>query len=129
MACIDMNREIREHTVYVRQWPAEKAVEMQSKLVASLGETVFPFIMEDTIHLHDLMQVWGKEDFKDMLFQVIDGCAIDGERVTRMSVSKFFDGDLWFLYEVFAFVLEIQFRTFFQEGLDKLKSQEQSLSK
>ena len=44
MACKGYNAEISGHAVYVLQWPADKALEMQLRLLNVLGGASLPFI-------------------------------------------------------------------------------------
>ena len=47
MACKQETREIRGKQVFVRQWPASKAMDMQINLLTTMGDDCLGFVLGD----------------------------------------------------------------------------------
>ena len=121
MACKTHNAEIDGHAVYVIQWPASKALEMQLRLLNVLGGAALPFIL-------------GKHMFGDITrLAIIDRpssevlgiikefiyCArVDGKEINSIEFDFLFSSKLMLAYKVFGFVCEAQYKDFFTEGLE-----------
>lgn len=119
MACKQETKEIRGRQVFVRQMSATVSLEMQSRMLATLGDYCLSFVMGDW-NFQGLMFVLEKANTK-MFEGFVKSCCyharVDGKEINSSNFDTEFSGDIFFIYEVFSFVLQVNFKDFFVEGL------------
>lgn len=121
MACKTLNAEIDGHAVFVMQWPATKAMEMQAKLLSTLGSDVLPLIHGEWKFGHLvrlMMNTTEPKAFVSLVKEFIVCARIDGAEVTPATFDFTYSGDLMLAYKIFAFACEAQFKDFFSQGLE-----------
>lgn len=121
MACKNMNAEIDGHVVFVMQWPATKGMEMQAKLLSTMGSNVLPFIHGDW-KFGDLVRLISMANdpvaYVELVKEFIMCARVDGQEVTRQTFDFTYSGELMLAYKIFAFACEAQFKDFFSQGLE-----------
>lgn len=121
MACKAINAEIDGRAVFVLQWPATKAMEMQAKLLNTMGGNVLPFIHGDW-KFGDLVRLISIADNPQehvaLVKEFISCARLDGAEITPALFDFTYSGDLMLAYKVFAFACEAQFKDFFNLGLE-----------
>lgn len=119
MACKSETREIRGRSVFVRQWPANKAMSMQIDLLTIMGDDCLPFVMGDWNfgNLIYILQRVEKPVFIALVKECIGSAGVDGSTINETNFDVEFSGDLMGIYSLFSFVLEVNFKDFFVEGL------------
>jgi hypothetical protein len=119
MACKTETRDIRGKTVFVRQWPANKAMNMQIELLTVLGDDCLAFVMGDWNfgNLMYILQRVEKSVFIPLIKECVAAARINGAEVSDSNFDVEFSGDLMGIYSIFSFVLEVNFKDFFVEGL------------
>lgn len=119
MACKSEVREIRGKPVFVRQWPANKAMSMQIELLTVMGDDCLPFVLGDWNfgNLIYILQRVEKPVFIALAKECISSARIDGVEINETNFDVEFSGDLMNIYSIFSFVLEVNFKDFFVEGL------------
>lgn len=126
MACKQETKEIDGKQVFVRQWPASKAIDMQIYMMNTLGDHCIGFIMEDEIDFKRLTYVLTNCDklaFSQFVRECCLSARIDGKEITPSNFDVELSGDMFFIYKVFSFVLEVNFRDFFSQGLKSKEAQ------
>ena len=137
MACKDMNRVVNDIPMYVRQWPASIALENLSEALGILGPKL-SFFIDGTFSFDHKLQVLYSCDHKQLVALLKKFCTavrIDGRQIAEIQFDQIFNGELHMVFDVFAFVCEVNYRDFFelgapppepdqpeQEGPDKLES-------
>lgn len=119
MACSDMSKVINDTPIYVRQWPASIAIENLSRAIAVLGGAFGPFV-DGTAKFSDVMVLLRESDTEvitPLLKTFICSARIDGKEVTPTTFNSVYNGELNFLFDVFGFVCEVQYKSFFEQGL------------
>lgn len=119
MACKQENKNIQGKEVSVIQWPAYNAMTMQVRMMNTLGESSKPFI-EDTWDMDHVTFVLTNCDinmFTQLVKDCVVGARVEGKEITPSTFDSTFSGDLLFMYALFAFVLEVNFKDFFTQGL------------
>lgn len=118
MACKTETKEINGREFSVREWPAEKAILMQLKLVKVLGPAVAALAasVDSSESLGNavalLFDKSSPEDVLSLIREVLEGVAVEGERMTKTSINQYFansDSALLEIYQVFFFVLSVNF--------------------
>jgi len=125
MACKQETREISGKQVFVRQWPASKAMEVQVQMMNALGEYAFPFINNEW-NLKTISYVMTNCNLATFTQLVKDCCfasRIDGKDINAGTFDTELSGDLYTMYKVFAFVLEVNYKDFFDQGLQSVEEQ------
>lgn len=119
MTCKTETREIRGKPVFVRQWPANKAMAMQIELLRVMGDDCIAFVMGDWKfeNLLYVLQNVEKAVFLSLVKECISSARIGGVEINEANFDVEFSGDLMNIYSVFSFVLEVNFKDFFAEGL------------
>lgn len=125
MSCEVMTREFNnskgEPILFaVRQLPATKSLELYVDLMRTFGAQIFPFI-DDKYALADivmLMRAAEQKTFVDLFKRVVATAVIDGEEIKPAKYDIFFNGELMLACKVFAFVTEVNFADFLQQGLE-----------
>lgn len=122
MACELLSREIPcadggVALVSCRQLAVTKALDLHIELIGLMGNTAFPFI-EGVYNYADIIQTMraGPELVKFMK-RVCCEVAFEGESITPAMFDLKFGRDIMLVYKVFAFVVEHNFKDFFEEGL------------
>ena len=122
MACKQETREIKGKQVFVRQWPAAKALEMQIKVLETFGDDCLSFAMGDWTFAN-LMYVL-QHSPRDAVLSVVKECTfaarVDGVEISNVNFDIELSGELMFIYDLFSFVLEVNFKDFFVEGLARM---------
>ena len=131
MACKNYNAEISGHTVYVLQWPADKALEMQLRLLNVMGGASLPFVFGkhkfgDITRLAQLDKP--VSEVLDIIKEFIYCARIDGKQISPAEFNFMFSGDLMLAYKIFGFVCEAQYKDFFTEGLEIKEEIEQEVT-
>ena len=121
MACKTYNAEIDGHTVYVIQWPASKALDMQLRLLNVLGGAALPFILGNH-KFGDITRLAMLDKPTSEVLGIIKEfiyCArIDGKEINSVEFDFLFSSKLMLAYKIFGFVCEAQYKDFFTEGLE-----------
>ena len=145
MACKTDKRTIEGKEVFVRQWAVQKAMKNLNWIMSDLGSLAAPLI-EGECNFKDILTVLVNVDqskLTPLLNEFLTSAVVEGQVVDEVSMRVLFDGELRLTYAVFAFVCEVNFKSFFAEGQaemdilaalkekkkkEKLKSQESSES-
>lgn len=136
MPCKSETRVINGKQVFVRQWPANKAMDMQIGLLTAMGDESLAFVMGDWNfgNLMYVLQRVEKHVFLPFVKECISSARIDGTEINAANFDVELSGELKFIYDLFSFVVEVNFKDFFVEGLavmdeiEKLKKQNLLLS-
>jgi len=119
MPCKAETREIDGVQVYTMQLPASKAMELQIEMYGVISDTCLPFVKGDWT-FGNILYIQKIAD-RDALIQLIKytcgNARIDGQELTGANFDQVFSGNLLMIYKVFAFVLEVNFKDFFTQGL------------
>lgn len=124
MGCKSETREINGKQVFVRQWPANKAMEMQIGLLTAMGDESLAFVMGDWNfgNLMYVLQRVEKDVFLPFVKQCIYSARVDGKEINAASFDIELSGELKFIYDLFSFVVEVNFKDFFVEGLAAIET-------
>lgn len=131
MACKDMNGVINDHPVYVRQWPASVALDNLSKALKVFGADL-AFFIDGTYEFTNILRVMRNNDPE--LVQILKdfACAarVDGREIRQTMFDAEYSGDIYRVWKTFAFVCEVNYKDFFDEGVSLLEQglQEQDRS-
>jgi len=117
MACTDHHREIDDKPVYVKQWAASKSLENLGKALSIFGANFAPFVDGD-FHMGDIVILLSNDPKKTMDLIKDFNCAarIDGHEVTLATFNKEYNGELLYVFKIFSFVCEVQYKDFFEQG-------------
>lgn len=119
MAIKDMNRIIKDKPYYVRQWPASIAIQNLSKALKVFGVT-FPSFIDGTYDFKDVLRLLAQSDLESIVptIKAFVCCArCDGREINDGTFNVEYSGNLLEIFEVFAFVCEVQYRDFFEQGV------------
>jgi hypothetical protein len=118
VACKSETREIGNKQVYVIQWPATKAMEMQVRMMNALGDTALPLVYGEweLNHFSYILTNCNINMFTTLVKDCCIGVRIDSKEINSSTFDTELSGDLLFMYKVFAFVLEVNFKDFFEQG-------------
>ena len=122
MACKFETREIRGKPVYVMQWPATKAMAMQIEMLRLMDDECIGFVLGDW-NFGNLLYVFKNVErslFMSFVKECIASARVSGVEINESSFDVEFSGDLMFIYSLFSFVLEVNFKDFFVEGLAQM---------
>ena len=125
MACKSETKEFTTKAgevivVYVRQLPATKALDLQIELLNVLGTEVFPFISGD-YNFNNILRIMAATEhtkLADIMKRVVCMASKDGKEVKPALFDHEYSGELLTVCEVFAFVCEVNFKDFFNQGLE-----------
>lgn len=125
MACEVITREFTttggdKKLFATRQLAASKALELHIELIGKLGTTVFPLI-DNKYNFGDLIQIMRQAEHPvvaDLMKRVICNAACEGSEIKSHNFDLTFNGELMMACQVFAFVLESNFQSFFKQGLE-----------
>lgn len=117
MATRDLNGVIDDKPVYVVQWPATKALENLSKALDTFGAKLAPFV-EGNYLLGDIIALINSDPKKSvtLIKEFVAAARIDGKEVLIPTFDKHYNGELMLVFKVFAFVCEVQYKDFFEQG-------------
>lgn len=116
MACVDLNRVIEDKTLYIKQWPATIALENLSKALSTFGPNLGPFVEGDFM-LGDVIALLNSSgDVVSLVKEFVSAARIDGKEVLPATFDKYYQKDLLFVFKVFSFVCEVQYKDFFEQG-------------
>ncbi|QFG06686.1 tail assembly chaperone [Proteus phage Myduc] len=122
------NSKDEEVVVSVRQLPASRALELYTELMVKVGASAFAFI-EDKYNFGDILVLLrSSQDHKktsELVKSVVCCANVDGKELKPALFDSRFDGELMLVCKVFSFVLEVNFKDFFMQGI---KLNEQRLS-
>lgn len=113
-----MNKDGETSTIFVRQRPAEKALDLQIELLNVMGTEVFPFIKGE-FNFNNILKVFvttPHERLSDLMKRVVCTANKDGKEITPALFNTEYNGDLMLICKVFAFVCEVNFKDFFNQG-------------
>ena len=122
MSCKSETREIRGKPVYVMQWPASKAMAMQIEMLRIMDDECMGFVFGDWT-FGNLLYVFKNVErtlFMSFVKECIASARVAGVEINESNFDVEFSGDLMFIYSLFSFVLEVNFKDFFVEGLAQL---------
>lgn len=138
MACELVTREFNNSAgepklFTTRQLPADKALELHVELVGKLGSSCFPLI-DNNYNFGDLITVMRANEHpavSEFIKRVVCFANYEGSEIKPHNFNLSFDGELMMVCQVFAFVLEANFKSFFKQGLEmnerkRLAAEEQS---
>lgn len=125
MACELLTREFKnskgEAKLFTtRQLDASKALELHVELIGKVGTSVFPLI-DNNYNFGDLITVMRQADSKvvsELMKRVICNANIEGAEIKPATYNIHFNGELMMACQVFAFVLEANYKEFFRQGLE-----------
>lgn len=125
MACELFTREFKksdgsEVTVAVRQLAASKALSLHIDLIGKLGNGVFPLI-DDKYNFADVINIMRSNEstvVADLIKSTVCTAAMNGNEIKPATFDLLFNGELMLIVQIFAFVLEANFKTFFKQGLE-----------
>lgn len=123
MSCELYSREITnsrgENILFTtRQLSASKQLDLQVELIVKLGNRVFPLI-DGRYNFTDLVGLMAMADNKvvvELFKRVISNASKEGVPLQSVMFDMEFDGELMLVCKVFAFVLEANFKSFFEQG-------------
>ncbi|QQV88366.1 putative tail assembly chaperone protein [Erwinia phage Fifi44] len=125
MACELLTREFKTSEgvtklFTTRQLAASSALDLHVELIGKVGTTVFPLI-DNNYNFGDIIAVMRQADNKvvtDLMKRVICNANIEGQPITMATFDIHFNGELMLACQVFAFVLEANYKAFFKLGLE-----------
>lgn len=125
MACKSETRTFEnvsggEVVAFVRQLPATKALELQIELLNTVGTDVFPFV-NGNYTFASIVRIMTQSEAKalsSLIKRVASMAVIDGKEVNSALFDSVYNGDLYLIYKIFAFVCEVNFKDFFSQGLE-----------
>lgn len=118
MACKDLHGVINDHPVYVRQWPASVALENLSEALALFGNQL-AFFIDGSYQFGDILTVMHRNDPKslsNLIKKFVCACSVDGKAIQEPMFNAEYSGDLYKVFRVFAFVCQVNYKDFFDEG-------------
>lgn len=123
MPCKNETREIDGKSVYCMQLPASKAMALQIEMYSTIGDTCLPFVKGDWTfgNILYIQKIADRDLLIDLVKFVCGQARIDGQELTGANFDLEFSGNLLMIYKVFAFVLEVNFKDFFTQGLGSQK--------
>ena len=119
MACRDMNRIIADNPMHCRQWPASIALENLSEALGLMGPNL-SFFVDGSYQFTDVLQVLHSCDHKKLtvlLKKFVCAAKLNGQEVNEGAFNIVYGGDLARVFDVFAFVCEVNYRDFFEQGV------------
>ena len=146
MATHEDNKTINGHAYYVRQLPPTKALPLKFKLTKILG-TALPSLLQNkgkdddkqaeafVKAIESIFNVVNPDDLMGLIKSVVETATRDGKRIMDgggdqvISFDEAFQDEYKEMYQVFFFVLEVNFGNFikgFGLNLDKLKEKAQT---
>ncbi len=125
MACKTETKQIDDHEYSVTQWPAEKSITMKFRLVKVFGASLTMLASENknevenfSLAIQTLFSNTEPEELFNILKSCIVGTACDGRKITETSFNELFSGDdLMEVYQVFIFVLQVNYSNLFKGQL------------
>jgi len=123
MANTDLNRVIQDRPVYVKQWAAKKALENLGKALSTFGGNFAPFVDGD-YRMGDIVLLL-RSDPKvtvELLQEFVCCARIDGKEILPETFNHYYNGKLLFIFSIFSFVCEVQYKDFFEQGLSLSES-------
>lgn len=125
MACELLTREFKatggELKLFTtRQLPASKALELHVELVGKLGSSCFPLI-DNNYNFGDVITVMRANEHpavSEFIKRVVCMANYEGSEIKPHNFDLAFNGELMLICQVFAFVLEANFQSFFKQGLE-----------
>jgi hypothetical protein len=118
MACKDMNGVINDRTVYVRQWPASVALENLSEALGLLGPHL-TFFIDGSYQFGDTLKVLHSCDHRklvELMKKFVVAARVDGREIKPETFNAEYNGELHRVFDTFAFVCEVNYRDFFEQG-------------
>lgn len=125
MACKEVTRDIGGKKCFIRQWPATKAMKMKAELVKMGGEIILPFVegKADLLAMMALEKNTKPDELVALIKEFVCAVRVNGEEVMPAMFDMKYNGELWEVVELFAFACEVQYKDFFEQGLQKLQGQ------
>lgn len=135
MSCKTESKTIGEHEFSVTQWPAEKSLIMKFRLTKVFGASLASFasLVKDTKEknssvekqakvLSDSLSILFKDNSPQEIVALLKDCVIsvgcDGTKITPAKFDELFSGDdLLLVYQVFIFVLQVNYSGFMKGQL------------
>lgn len=126
MGCKTETKTIGEREYSVRQWPAEKAILMKFKLAKAFGASLATLLGNEGAEELDtisksfalIFDNSSPEELVALMKSCIVNVACDGTKITETSFNELFSGDnLLEIYQVFIFVLQVNYSNLFQGQL------------
>jgi len=117
MAVTDLNRLIDDKPVHVKQWAASKALENLGEALSIFGAKFAPFVDGD-FKMGDVVLLLNDKPKEAMELITRFNCAarIDGKEIHPVSFNAEYNGKLLFVFKIFSFVCEVQYKDFFEQG-------------
>lgn len=126
MACTEETKEINGASYYCRQWPASKSLLMKLKLINMFGASFAALAklatdsregaLQDAVG--SLFSQADPETVLAMMREVVSSATRDGERITNANFDDVYSDNLLEFYQAFAFVLGVNYASFFGGKLD-----------
>ena len=125
MPCEMLSREFKnsegEPKLFTtRQLPATKSLELHVELVNKLGSSCFPFI-DGKYNYGDIITLMRANEHpvvSELIKRVVCSANFEGSEVKPHNFDLLFGNELMLICQVFAFVLEANFKSFFKQGLE-----------
>lgn len=120
-------KEINNETYSVTQLPARRALRLQAKLIKLFGPAAAEIFVAAGTNLstadHSLPKAISlltneldDKTFDSLVIEMLQGSRKNGEEITEKSIDLMFAGKLNDLFLLLAFVVEVNYGDFFQEG-------------
>ena len=130
MGCETETKQIGEHEYSVTQWPAEKSILMQMRLIKAFGSSIATLVsaIEDKDEsggldidpailgksLNSLFAENSPDEITALLKECVIGVACDGQRISSTSFNELFSGnELITVYKIFIFVIQVNYSNLF----------------
>lgn len=119
MACKDMNAVIDDRAVYVRQWDATTQLTNLNKGLRILGVNFASFV-EGEYEFKDILRMLAQtepEELMPLIKTYVCSARVEGTEITSATFNSFYNGELYLVFKIFAFVCGVQYKDFFEQGL------------
>lgn len=122
MATKDVTLDIQGYPVFIRQWSALKSLENLEAGLKKFGPG-FSNFLEGKADFVSFLRVLQHDELKTSeLVLYITQARVDGAEVSVHDFGDFYKGRLFFAYEIFKAVCEVQYKDFFSQGLASVES-------
>lgn len=121
MACEKKEYIISDREVTIVQWPASTAVKKLRTVLETFKGDALPLIQGDW-DFRTVLRCQQEEQVYEVLKDIVSvGVFISGTAIDEFSFDKVFSGDLLFIWQLVAKVLETNYKDFFTKGFELIK--------
>ena len=121
---VNETKEIEGKTHFVRQMPAQQSLKFLSRLTKHTGGHL-PQLVEGNLDIRGvlaMLKASEEDDLIPLIRDLVCMVRVDNEEITSAKFDMMFKGNMMYLFKVFAFCCEVQYRDFFEQGLSELES-------